>query len=305
MSEYLLSSDYTNYGLPAGTDAADVRSASALIDGYLERPEGLVWTPDVTGQPCFMAGATAMRTWKPALPIAPGSSVVVTLDSVPPASILGEAVVLDNASATVRETSVVTTINGADVTFDTIRYAHIAQAPIKSGLVIAERRNVGYQGPVAFLSRTPVARLLSIGSRWDRSSIREPSLSDDGAGYLAGFSSGIGVAPGFGAGPQWSLIDPTMVDCDVDTGKLNVRIMGARNEVRVCYLAGWAIDQLPEIIKQVTAKLTLAVANADPDLPANVKLYKAGDTAIQKFADSMFGEDMIRQLEPFKIVRGL
>lgn len=305
MSEYIPAGEYSQYGLPGTTTEENVQAASALIDGFLRRPEGLVWSPDAAGQPCFMTGAAAMRIWKPVAAISPGASVVVTLPSVPPASMLGEAMVLDSATPAKCETAVVIAIDGANITLDNLTNGHNALAPISAGLVISERRNVGYQGPVAFLSRTPVVRIVSVGSRWDRSNLREPALSESRHGVFFDYAEGIGPIPAFGTPPQWTLLDPTLVDFDIATGKLDVRIFGSRNEVRACYLAGWDQDDLPDAIKQVCARLVLSIQSQDQDIPSNVKLYRAGDTAIQKFADSVLDDDMKFQLLPFKVLTGI
>lgn len=306
MSEYIVAGEYSAYGLPAGgTTQMNVKAACALIDGHLKRPEGLVWSPDVTGQPCFMAGATPRRTWQIQSDIEPGSGVTVALDSVPPPALLGEVLVLDAPTPSSCEAAVVTAIDGSTITFATIARVHSSTSPASSGLVIAERRNVGYQGPVAFLSRTPVAQVLSIGTGWDRSTIREPSLSDDRHGVHGDYAEGIGPIPTFGGAPQWTMLDPTLFDCDLDSGKLQVRVFGARNEVKVNYLAGWTEPNLPDIVKQVCARLVIAIQNQDPDIPGGAKLYRANDTTVQRFNNSAFDDDMKFQLAPFRAKTGL
>lgn len=306
MSEYIVSGEYASYGLPSGgTTQQNVKAASALIDGYVMRPEGLVWSPDISGQPCFMAGAAAKRTWAIEADIEPGTSVSVALDSVPLASILGETLVLDAPTPSSCEAAVVTALSGSTVTFDSIVRVHSATSPATLGLVISERRNVGYQGPVAFLSRSPIARLLAVGTTWERSSIREPSLSDNRRGLVGDYAEGVGPVPNFGSTvPQWNLLDPTLLDCDIDTGKLLVRIFGPRNEVKVNYLAGWTQPTLPDIIKRACASLVLAIQGQDP-ATAGAKLYKAGDTAIQRFNNSLFDDDMKLQLDEFRAKPGL
>lgn len=304
MSRYIASGEYDTYGLAAGsnTDRA-VTAASALIDGHLRRPEGLVWSPDFAGLPCFMAGAVPIQSWKIQADIEPGSNVTVSLDSAPSATILGEAMVLDAPTPDHCETVVVTAIDGANVTFGTVGHVHSVTSPLDLGLVISERKLVGYQCPAAFLSRGPVARVVAVGSRWDASSRREPSLSDPQHGYI-GFSTGIGVVPQ-SAPPQWNLLDPSLVDCDPGTGKLLVHAVSARSEVRACYLAGWPSTGLPDIVKQICARVAQTILQQDPHMPLDAKLYKAGDTAIQRFANTMIDDDMRVQLIPFAAKRGL
>ena len=78
-SSYLTSADYPNYGLPASTTAAQVTTASTLIDLYLKRPEGLVWLPDGSGAPGWMAALSPTQSFTATGPIAPGNNVPVTL----------------------------------------------------------------------------------------------------------------------------------------------------------------------------------------------------------------------------------
>lgn len=53
-SVYLQSSDYATYGVPNAT-TAQVNQSSALIDGYLCRSEGLIYTLDQNNNPIAMA----------------------------------------------------------------------------------------------------------------------------------------------------------------------------------------------------------------------------------------------------------
>lgn len=52
-SEYILPADYATYSLPAGTAQPQVHAASAVVDGYLQRPVGAVYTA-VNGVPSVM-----------------------------------------------------------------------------------------------------------------------------------------------------------------------------------------------------------------------------------------------------------
>lgn len=53
-SQYLQSSDYAAYGVP-NTTADQVTKASAIIDGYLDKPDGLIYNVDGSNNPISMA----------------------------------------------------------------------------------------------------------------------------------------------------------------------------------------------------------------------------------------------------------
>lgn len=58
MAAYLQGSDLAAFGVPNAT-ASQIQQASLLIDGYLERPEGLIYTVDANGNPLAMENTGA------------------------------------------------------------------------------------------------------------------------------------------------------------------------------------------------------------------------------------------------------
>ncbi len=54
MSIYLEAADYANFGVPTTVSNALVQEASTIIDGFLERPEGLLYAVDGSGNPASM-----------------------------------------------------------------------------------------------------------------------------------------------------------------------------------------------------------------------------------------------------------
>src|SRR3954447_24256724 len=98
-SVYIQPGEYPDYGLPAATTAAQVRAASALLDAYLSRPEGLIWAPDWSDMPCYMLAASSSFSFTALTDIAPGVNVVVPIgNGVNLSDMIGEAIVLDRAN---------------------------------------------------------------------------------------------------------------------------------------------------------------------------------------------------------------
>ena len=57
---YLDASEYADYGVP-GASAADVGKACRLIDAYLGKPQGLLWSAGADGLPAYMTNAVCDR----------------------------------------------------------------------------------------------------------------------------------------------------------------------------------------------------------------------------------------------------
>ena len=73
-SVYIEAGDYAAFGLDAASGPA-VAQASEIINGYLRRPEGLIWQMDATGQPAFMAGAEVLLSLTAQSGFGPGTNV--------------------------------------------------------------------------------------------------------------------------------------------------------------------------------------------------------------------------------------
>lgn len=69
MSIYLQPADYTNFGVPNTALPSQVQEASALIDSFLQRPEGLIYTVDSSGNPAAMENTGLPLTENIAIPI--------------------------------------------------------------------------------------------------------------------------------------------------------------------------------------------------------------------------------------------
>lgn len=297
-NEYLLSGDYTAYGLPGTTTAAQVSQASTLINGYLKRSEGLVWGPDANGNPAYMVGLNPKLSLTASAGFGPGSAVVVPVsgprlgqDSV------GETVVLDRASTSpnVCETSVIQQVGPGTVQLQSVLFAHSSGATLDLGMSILEERGMPKDRSVTRLARWPIVAILSGLGRYAYG--RRDTQQQ---GLYAEYNL-LATVSGFAGPPLWIPFDVTATDVSVATNEVWVPaglLLAYYSEVRIRYLAGWSQANLPEDIKQACANIVNAVAGL-PFTP-NVKAYKAGSSQVASFADTVLEADTKAILAPYK-----
>lgn len=290
-------SDLTTYGLAASTSTAKVNEASTLIDAHLKRPEGLVWTPDTAGNPCCMATPDPQLTFTLGAPISPGQNVTVQIAG--PLSVLepGEVLVIDRSDKTkIEALKVISNTNGL-VIFENVINAHASGAVLASGLLITEQRYMPKNRPIIMAGRTPLIRILSGMGRYayPRRGDAFGSNTDD-FNLLATFSQ-------FGGPPQWEIFNTTQnTGIDPRTGQVWIPsgiMLAYYTEVKLRYVAGFPVSAIPQPIKLATARVIKSLAN-DPGIGA-AKSYRAGDTAIEKFAASILDDDTKDMLRPYRI----
>lgn len=293
---YIATADQAAYGV---SDAAAILRASRLLDAYLGRPEGLVWSPDSVGAPCFMAAAVPSQSWRISGAIIAGSNVPVRLAWAPQKSIIGQVLTFEPGVDGKTEAVTVTDVSGSTITLQTIINGHADQVPLSSGLVINETfRPMGIV-PKGFLSRKPVARILGVGYRF----VGGPGGLSPGLGSSLAQRSGL-FEDGMGAVPQMlssgsgalTLLDPSSINYDEATGEITPGI-GLYTEVRTQYVAGYADGQLPAFVSLACAQL----ANAMTDDVGPYKSYAAGDTKVEKFLNSVVSSDVVMLLAPLRI----
>lgn len=293
-SSYLAPGEYAAFGAPGAT-VNTVVQASTLIDMHIDRPEGLVWTPGADGAPAFMAALPPKLTIALVGAIAPGANVIAQLTGQPGMVEVGDVLIADAAITLRAEALVVTSVAWPSVTFRNVARVHDAGAQIDIGRVISEKRFMPKNRPVTRVMHGPVMRLMSIAGRYSFGRRGDFSMPGDDISLLSSIQQ-------FGGMPVWEAVDPLTANCELDTGEVWVPsgIMNAHyNEVRVHYLAGFQASALPNAIKQACALLVNALAMV-PDL-SGVKSYKAGNTAIAKFANSMIDDDVKDLLRPFEV----
>ena len=295
-SAYLQPEDLAAYGLPDSTSAGAVTQASVLVDMYLRRPEGLIWTPDATGNPCFMTAASPGPTITATGTISAGANVIVPATGPLAMLQVGDVLILDRARADVMEAVTVSAIvPGISVGLRSVTNAHSPSALLEGGMVIQEQRFLPDNRPLTSLGRTPVARVVSGTGRYGYG-----RQGDAGASSINDFNL-LAALSQFGGPPVWEIFDPASTDVDPNTGQLWIPagvMLAYYTEVKVRYLAGYSAASLPSAVKLATAMLVRTLASA-PNLGA-IKSYKAGDTAIERFSDTMISGDIRSMLTKYR-----
>ena len=287
---YLQPADYTAFGLTGATDA-QVAAASATIDAYLGRTDGLLWSSDANGNPAWMTNKTATRSYSTSN-VTPGANVTIT---IPNANFgegdVGSVVILDRAVQP--EACVINAASGNTITLDAVQLNH-ATATVELGLTIAQEAHVGRWGNVQ-TSATPLVSVLSLyGSR------RRHARGIGGNWFEEILS--IGTTP---STQPWIEFPVSQLDIDYQRGVLSLLpgpIPLGFGRVRVNYIAGWSYSTLPFAIKQAVANIVNATI-ATPELAGNIQTLKAGDSTITKFRGGIMDQDTINMLAPFRTLR--
>ncbi len=297
-SAYLSGGDLTTYGVPNAT-AAQITQASALIDAYLKRPEGLVWAPDAQGQPCYMAALSASLSFSLSTGIGPGQGVPVTLAG-PVANLQpGDVLVLDRTVTTATEACVVATTVGPNgslqITLQNVVNAHAANAVAELGLIPEEQKYMPASRPITWVSRSPLVRLISGVGRYGY------GRRGDAANYNMEQFNLLAAVSKFGGPPVWELFQqPLNNSWDMNTGQVWVPagiMLAYYSEVKLRYIAGFSAANLPSAVKQTCAAMIQAIA-ATPRM-GNVKMYKAGDTQVENFVASVLDADTLAALQSY------
>jgi hypothetical protein len=199
-SVYLDETEYADYGLPSTTTLAQVRNASAMIDAYLGRPQGLVWQCDAAGTPAYMLAPTPRLTLATVGAVSPGAGVAVAYTgAVLDNNAVGEAVVLDRANFSQSETCVIQAIDPAHriITLYKVLNSHAPSCKIEFGLTIMEERELPADRSITRVAQFPVMQLLSGAGRYGYG-----RRSQQTAGNMQEFNL-LAVVSSFGGPPLW------------------------------------------------------------------------------------------------------
>ena len=298
-SAYLSGSDLAAYGIPNATNQ-QVVAASALLDAYLDRREGLQWMPDYAGLPCYMAGLSAPLSFTLSGAVSAGTIVQVTLPGGGASGLstygsMGDVVILDRLSPTLCEACVIGSVQPGYIVLNSVANNHPAPT-VDFGLVISEQITMPPKRSVTRLKSWPMVRLHSgLGSyRYGRRSEQQAGLYAD--------QSIMSLMQTFGGPPQWIPWNVTAADYSINNNELWVPsgiFLAYYSDIRVFYVAGYSQANIPPVIKQVMANIITA-GLATFDLQGGVKSSKAGDSQLQRFRASLIDEDTYRQLAPYR-----
>lgn len=305
-SAYLSGADLVTYGVASATPT-QITSASSLVDAYLRRPDGLMYVNDFQGLPCYMAALSPNLSLSLPAPISPGTNVVITLPwpaagngIISQTGTIGTVVILDRASGNQGQTSnceacVISAVTGNSITLASVQNAHASGVLMEFGLTIQEQRVLPQTRSICRLGNWPLARILSgLGSyRYGRRNDQNAGLYDD--------RNLLSIMQTFGGPPAWQPWDVLAADFNPITGEVWIPTgiyMAYYSDVRIYYVAGFTQANIPPIIKQATAGIIIAKLNTS-GLEGGIKMAKAGDTALERFANTVLDEDMRNELNQY------
>lgn len=295
-SAYLASGEYAAYGVPNAT-AIQVTGASALVDAYLRRKEGMQYMPDAAGLPAYMAGLSPSLSFNIAGGIVAGSNVVVPIAAgLSLTGLLGEAVILDRALSGSCEACVITAVTKTSITLASVINTHASNTTVEFGLTINEQISMPSKRSLVRVGSGPMVRLISgLGS------YRYGRRIDQQAGLYADQSI-LALMQTFGGPPEWLPFDVTQTDFNMMTGEVWIPsgiFLAYYSDVRLYYIAGFLQANIPPIVKAATAKAILANLNT-ADLAGGVKRAQAGGTVIERFSNTILSDDERSQLDLYR-----
>lgn len=293
---YIALADAAEWGL-AGATQPMLDAATALVNAYLRRPEGVVWAPDAAGAPCYMAGLTPTRALALSDAIVAGQAATVAAPRwVASQDLLGEVFVVDRDDADRVEALVVSGVTETSITFEPAAFDHDAGASLEAGLVLLEERHLPSKRPIMRITRGPAVRLLSGRGRYGFG-----RRTDQALGIPADYGL-ITSLQFMGGPPSWIGFDVHQASVSDATGEVWIPagVYGASfTEVRLRYVAGWSQANLPPAILSATAAAAAAILDA-PEMTGNIKIYQAGGTKVERFADDLLDAASRAALEPYR-----
>jgi hypothetical protein len=303
---YLQGSDLAGFGVPNAT-AAQIQQASAQIDVWLARREGLLFAPDANGNPCYMTGLAPATSLTLNAAIAPGTMVTATVTGPTGMIQPGAVFVIDIPTGTnppvTTEALVVNSVTGQNVIFNSVQFAHAQGAVLAGGLTIVEQRTMPADRPLTQVSRTPVAGVLSGVGRYGYM-----RRGQDAVGSIDTYNL-LAVMSKFGGPPAWEAWTPQANSIDPQTGQIWVPagvLLAYYTEVRMHYVAGFSYASLPTDVKQACANIINNIVNT-AGIPTTMQGIKAGGTEMKRFnaqpnmlASLLVDDDTKALLAPFR-----
>ena len=291
---YLQSPEYETYGVPSITDAV-VSQACSVVDAYLNRPEGILYSDDSTGNPLFMSRKFPEGSFTLQVDITPGTNVVATISRGPILGV-GSSLVLDRKNSAAETVYVTQVTNATTVTLASVLNAHVSGATAESGMCIENTLNVPKSRYFVTLPQGPIRRVVAAVGRvgYSRRGEAQGMLSPQTYGLLTSLQQ-------FGGAPIWQIIQFMPNDIELEKNQLWTPmgiLMTPYSEVRVSYIAGFSLRNLPVAIKQATAILARAI-NESP-AGSSISSFKAGEVQMDRFLSSVLDDDLRSMLNPYR-----
>lgn len=294
-SIYLSGADLATYGVSTIPPVTIMR-ASALIDNYLKRPEGCLWTPDKNGIPAYMTALDPIMTLTAQGPILAGAAVSVSIPGyTPDDTVMGEAVVLDRASTTLMETAWVQSYSPGAIVLKTVVNDHPGPVTIDFGMTITAQKNQPSERSIVMLDQWPIQKIVSGVGRYGYG-----RRSDQMLGYFNDVNL-LSMFTTFGGPPVWEPFEIQASSVNPLTGTVWVPagvLLSYFTEVKMRYIGGWQATALPAPIKIACAMLSDAIN--DQGMGPNVRRFSTGKVDIQKFASTVVDEDIKNTLRPYR-----
>jgi len=293
---YILPTEVDAYGV-AGIPSATLVRSSVMIDSLLQRREGLVWSPDAGGWPCYMARSRPTQTLTVAGPVNPGRTISIPMPLGFQASdnLIGEVVILDRANSNIVEACAVRSYTPTTMILDAALYTHPGPVTMDFGLTIFEERSLPAARSISRVAEWPLVRIVSGAGRYGYGRRSEQALgSYQDINLLTVFGA-------FGGPPAWEYFSIDGTSFNSNTSEIWVPpgiLLAYYTDVKIRYIAGWPIGGIPEEIKQATAMLANAIQAGQ--FPGNALKLKAGDHEITRGVATVLDVDMMRVLVPYK-----
>lgn len=305
-ASYLSYEEAVDYGLTNPTEN-QIDQASRLIDAYCRRWTGFVFATDATGQPAYMPAANPDLVWYTTASIAQGSNVVVSVVGPPVVpEMIGRPVVLDRGNPSVCEACVITDANNPTLgtfTLGKVNFAHTgspsAPLALESGLHVFEERYLPQDRSISRVAQWPVQRVVSGLGRYSYG-----RRSQQVSGNFSEFNL-LAILQHFGGPPTWIPFDVNQLGINPLTGELWIPaglLLAYYSDCRVYYVAGWSQQNLPQAIKAACANVVrnyISLAST-PMLSTLMKSTKAGDSAVERFANESIDDETKRLLNPYR-----
>jgi hypothetical protein len=284
------------YGLTTPVPAGLGEQASAIVDNYLKRTEGLLYQVDKNGNPAYMKGMTPSMQLTIADGITAGTDVVVTITpAVARQDMVGEILVLDRTSPDTMEAVVVSAYGGTNqLTLANVQFNHVANVKADIGLVITEERSCPAKRSVVRYGKYPCVRILSLMGRYGYGRRSSQFFGGPEDNLFASVQQ-------FGGPPAWTSISLPNVSWSDATGEIWIpasNLMTYYSDVRIKYVAGFV--EVPDAIVRATAAIAQSLLSSTQLVGGGFKTIQAGDTRIERFGSTNVDDDTRGLLNDFK-----